>query len=96
MNQLRLIQNRQCIQQLRREHLDQLCAQPTKGVLLDEFVEVGGEELKDETEVGFMDECVPQTEDVMFVVDVPGVIKLQGSGWSMRTNISMIANMSCQ
>lgn len=59
MYELRLVQDRQRVEQLRREHLDELCAQPSKRVLLDELVQIGREQFEDQTKVGFMDECIP-------------------------------------
>jgi hypothetical protein len=58
MYQASLLQDCHGIQQLGHEHLDKLGAEPLELVLLDEFIEIRGQQLKDETEVISMDEGV--------------------------------------
>lgn len=70
MNELRVLKNRQSIQQLGREHLHQLCAEALKLVLLNELVEITGQKLKHKAQVSFVDERVTQSEDVMLIVCV--------------------------
>jgi hypothetical protein len=47
MYESRLFEDRQRIQELRRENFDELGTQSTKRVLLDELVEIGGEQFED-------------------------------------------------
>jgi hypothetical protein len=58
MYQACLLQDRHGIQQLGHEHLDKLGAETLELVLLDEFIEIRGQQLKDETEMIPMDEGV--------------------------------------
>jgi hypothetical protein len=77
MNDLRLIQNAQSIQQLRRKHPHERSREASERVLFDEFVKVVGEEFEDEAEVGLVDEGVFESEHVVFVVLVPLIVDLQ-------------------
>jgi hypothetical protein len=44
------------VKKLGHEHFDELCAEALELILFDQFVEIGGEELKDETEMVSVDE----------------------------------------
>ena len=52
----RFLQNRQSVEQLGREDLDELRAETLELVLLDQLVQVGREEFEDETQVVLVDE----------------------------------------
>jgi hypothetical protein len=47
MYESRFFEDRQRIQELRRKNFDELSTQPTERVLLDELVEIGGEQFED-------------------------------------------------
>lgn len=77
MDQPRLVQDREGIEELGREDLDELGAESSERVLLDEFVEVGREALEDEAEVLAVDEVGSHSEDVVGVVRVAFGVELQ-------------------
>ena len=52
------------------ENLDELCTQALELVLLDEFIEVGGQQLEDETQMVTMDKRVSETQYVVLVVGI--------------------------
>lgn len=56
MYQPRLLEDRQGVQQLGGENLHELCTQPLELILLDQFVKVGGQKLKHQTQVTPVDE----------------------------------------
>ena len=59
MYQPGFLENGQGVQELRSEHLHQLCAQPLELVLLDKFVQVGRKQLEHQTQVILVDERIP-------------------------------------
>ena len=78
MNQPRLVQDRKRIEELSSEDLDELSAESSERVLLDEFVEVGGETFEDEAEMLAVDEVGSHSEDVMGVVRIAFGVELRG------------------
>ena len=58
MNQPRFFENRQSVQELRREHFDELCAKTLELILLDELVQVGRQQLEHETQVILVNERI--------------------------------------
>lgn len=77
MDQPGLVEDGEGIEELCGKDLDELCAEAAKLVLLDELVEIGGEELKDEAEVVFVYKLVAHAENVVLVVWVPGGVELE-------------------
>lgn len=77
MNQARLFQDGQCVQQLRSKHLDELQAESAELVVLDEFVQVGRQAFKDDAQVLVMNELVPHTKNVMLVFRIGFAIELR-------------------
>jgi len=77
MNQARLFQDGQGIQQLRSKHLDELQTQPSELVVLDEFVQVGRQAFKHDAQVLVMDELVPHTKNVMLVFRIGFAVELR-------------------
>lgn len=65
------------VQQLRREDLHELCAEPLELVLLDKLVEIRRKQLEHETQVILVDEGVPQPQNVMLVVRIALVVQLK-------------------
>ena len=59
MDEPGLLKDCEGIEKLRSEDLDKLRAKTLELVLLDQLVQVGREELKNETQVVFVDERVP-------------------------------------
>ena len=59
MNEAGLLEYRERVQKLRREDLHELSTETLELVLLDKLVQVGREELENETQVVFVDERVP-------------------------------------
>ena len=76
MYQPRVLEDRERVEQLRREHLDELRAEALELVLLDELVQVRAEQLKHETQVVLVDERVAQAQDVVLVLGVALVVQL--------------------
>lgn len=76
MDQPRVLQDGHGVEQLRGEDLDELRGEALELVLLDELVQVGREQLEDETEVVPVDEGVFEAEDVVFVVWVALCVQL--------------------
>ena len=70
------MQYRQTVEKLLGEHLDKLRAETFELVLLDEFVQIRRETLKDETQMIFVGEGLEHAEDVMLVVCVILAIQL--------------------
>lgn len=64
------------IEKLSHEDFDELGAKTLKLILFDEFVEVGGEELKDETEMISVDKRVAEAEDMVFVGGIESLVQL--------------------
>ena len=58
VNQPRFFENRQSVQELRREHFDKLCAKTLELILLDELVQVGRQQLEHETQVILVNERI--------------------------------------
>jgi len=56
-----LFEDRQSIQKLCHEYLDELCTQTLELILFDQLVKVGRKQLEHKTEMTSMDERVPQT-----------------------------------
>ena len=54
--QPRLLEHRQCIQQLGGENFHELCTQPLELILLDQFIKVGGQKLEHQAQVATVDE----------------------------------------
>lgn len=65
------------VQQLGGEHLDELCAETLELILFDELIEVGREQLEDETKVVAVNERVEQSEDMMFVLRITLIVQLK-------------------
>ena len=59
MNEAGLFEYRERVQKLCRKDLHELSAETLELVLLDQLVQVGREELENETQVVFVDERVP-------------------------------------
>ena len=76
MNEARLLEHGERVQQLRGEHLDELRAEALELVLLDQLVQVGREQLENETQVVFVDERVPQSENVVLVMWIALLVEL--------------------
>jgi len=64
------------IEKLSHEDFDELGAETLELILFYEFVEVGGEELKDETEMVSVDKRVAEAEDVVFVGGIESLVQL--------------------
>ena len=71
-----LFQNIQGVQKLCGEDLYKLRAQTLELVLLDKLVEIRRQQLEDEAQVVFVDERVPQSQDVVLVLRVALAIQL--------------------
>ena len=80
MDDLGLLKNRQGVQELGGKDADEARTETSERVLLDELVEVVGEEFEDEAEVRVVDEGVFEAEHVVFVVLVPLVVDLRAGG----------------
>lgn len=78
VDDLGLLEDSEGVEELGGEDAHEARAEPAERVLLDEFVEVVREELKDEAEVRVVDEGVLESEHVVLVVLVPLVIDLRG------------------
>lgn len=76
MDQSCFLEDGESIEKLSHEDFDELGAETLKLILFDEFVEVGGEELKDETEVVSVDKRVTEAEDVVFVGGIESLVQL--------------------
>lgn len=77
MDDMRLVQKTQRIEELLRKHADQGCTQPAELVLLDQFVEIDTQQLEDQAEVLPVDEGVLQPEKVVIVILVEFVVELE-------------------
>lgn len=64
------------IEKLSHEDFDELGAETLELILFYEFIEVGGEELKDETEMVSVDKRVAEAEDVVFVGGIKSLVQL--------------------
>lgn len=78
MNDLGLLQHGQGIEELRRKDANETRTETTERILLDELVEIVGEELENEAEVGVVNEGVLEPKHVVLVVLVPLVVDLRG------------------
>lgn len=58
MNEARFFKDCQRVQKLRREHLDELCAQALELILFDELIKVRRKKLEDKTEMISVNERV--------------------------------------
>ena len=58
MNNLRLLQHGQRVEQLSRKYSDETRTQSSERVLLNQFVEIVGEELENEAEMGMMNKGI--------------------------------------
>ena len=74
MNQPRVFEDAQRVEELRGEDFHELRAQALELVLLDQLVKVGREELEDETKMVFVDEGVSQPQYVVLVLRVALII----------------------
>jgi hypothetical protein len=72
-----LIEDGQAVEELGGEDADEGGGEAAEGVLLDELVKVGGEELEDEAKVGVVNEGVLEAEDVVCIVGIPRIIELR-------------------
>ena len=70
MNKPRFLEDRQRIQQLGGKDFDELSAQPTERVLLDELVEIGREEFKDKAQMAFVNKRIAEAKNVVLVVGI--------------------------
>ena len=71
-----ILEDGEGIEKLSHEDFDELGAETLELILFDEFIEVGGEELKDETEMISVDEGVAETEDVVLVGGIEVLVQL--------------------
>ena len=78
MNQLRLVQQTQAVQELLRENSHKRGAQSSELVLLDELVQVHREQFEDQAQVLFVNKCILQSQNVVVIVLVhPSVQQIQ-------------------
>lgn len=77
MDQARLFQDGQGIQQLRSKHLDELQTESAELVVLDEFVQVGRQAFKYDAQVLVMNELVAHTQNVMLVFRIGFAVELR-------------------
>jgi hypothetical protein len=77
MNDLGLLQHRQSVEELSGEDAHERGAEPAERVLLDELIEVVGEELEDEAEMRVVDKRVLEPKHVVLVVLVPLIVDLR-------------------
>jgi hypothetical protein len=61
MDQFRFVQQTQAIQQLLRKYSYKRSAQSSELILLDELIQVHREQLKDQAQMLFVDECILQS-----------------------------------
>lgn len=76
VDDLGLLQYRQRVEKLSGEDADETRTESSERVLLDELIQVVGEELKDEAEMRVVDEGVLESQHVVLVVLVPLVVDL--------------------
>lgn len=77
MDQPRLLQRLERVQQLRDKHFDELDGEPSERVLFDELVQVRRQAFKYEAEMLVVDEGGVHAEDAMFVVRIGFVVELE-------------------
>lgn len=92
MNQTCLVQKGQTIQELLCENPDQCGAKTPELVLLDQFIQIDAEKLKDQAQMLSMDESVLEPQEVMVVVFVKLGVELMlvstvSRGNSTRTSL---------
>lgn len=75
MYQSGLVQDSKSVKKLCCKDADERRRQAAEGVLLDELVEVDGEELKDEAEMSVVDELIFEPQQVVLVRVVPCVVE---------------------
>jgi hypothetical protein len=75
VDEARLLEDGERVEQLRGKDLDELRAEAEELVLLDELVQVAAQELEHEAEVVLMDERVAEAEDVVLVAGVELVVE---------------------
>lgn len=76
MDQVSLVQEAQCIQQLLRKHPHEGRTQTPELILLDELVEVDTEQLKCQAQMLTMDEGVFQPKEMMVIILVVLAVEL--------------------
>jgi hypothetical protein len=76
MDQMRLVQQAQGVQQLLSKHSDECSTQSTELVLLNELVEVDTEQFERKTQVLTVNKCVFQTKQVVVIVLVVFAVQL--------------------
>lgn len=79
MNESRLVQKGEAVEQLLGKDSDQGGAEATELVLLDELVQIDTKQLEDKTEVLPVNECIFQSQEVMIVVFVEFCVELGNS-----------------
>jgi hypothetical protein len=94
VDEARVLEDGERVEELRGEDLDELDGEPLELVLLDELVQVRGQELEDEAEMVLVDERVPHAQDVVLVVRVAVLVQLWDTsawaqsecGWSLASS----------
>ena len=76
MDQARVLEHGERVEELRGKDLDELRAEALELVLLDELVQIRREQLEHEAQVVPVDERVTQTQDVVLVVRIALVVQL--------------------
>lgn len=76
MNESRLVQKCEAVEQLLGKDSDQGGAEATELVLLDEFIQIDAKQLEDKTEMLPVNKCIFQSQEVMIVVFVELCIEL--------------------
>ena len=77
MNQTRLVEQTQSVQQLLCEDSNESGAQPSELILLDQFVKIDAQQLKDQAKMLSMDERILQAKKVVIVVLVKLAVQLR-------------------
>jgi hypothetical protein len=78
MDQMRLVQQAQSIQQLLSKHADEGGTESTELVLLNELVEVDTKQFESKTQMLTVNECVFQAKQMVIVVLVILAVQLWG------------------